>query len=187
MKQSPKDYLVFHTHCDVTVDKFYESAAYRVPGPAVFALNMASPSVTVLRTLAMYFDKGWVSDLVLTTYDDVTDSVNHELKDYLNHVLYAHSGNVSDLTGHMVLYNDKQSLSICGPMISNPMRSLHLATYILTYQMNISSQKRDGIWGFHLRNVLFTDAMIQGKNRSIINQKSARLQRFLGNIYIKEE
>ena len=187
MQQSVKGYLVFHTHCDVTFEKFYESVAHRVPGPSVLVLNMVNPTVTTLRTLAMYFDKGWVSDLVLCTYNDIIASVENELKDYLNHVLYAHSAPVSDLTGHMVIYNDTQSITVCGPMISNPMRTINLATYTLAYQANMATQKRDGIWGFHLRNVLFTDTMMQGKNRSIIKQKSARLQRFLDNIYIKEE
>lgn len=185
--QAPRSSLVFYTHGDVTMEKFYRAVSYLVIDPHVMVLSMPVLQMEVAAFLQQCFEREWITDLVLSTRNSANDMVERFLAPYAEHVCYTHSKDVSDITAHLVLYTPHQALIIQGPMYGR-MADCSLAAYtaffIPAYTLSLSSLD----WGNPLRNVLLPDVLRHRQQQQKIKDnrkghhpdlKSARLRRFL--------
>ena len=181
VNQAPRRQLTFYTHGDVTVEKFYKAVSYLVIDTHVLVLTMPSPKQETFVFLQQCFERGWVTHLVLSTYRSCDMLLEKYLSDYAERIIYAQSDDVSDLSSHMVLYNNDSALTLSGPMYDRPQMEVRLAAYnLVLYPSHVLSTTAD--WGNPIRNILFPDVLRHRKKmfaNGVKRIKDKEIDRFL--------
>lgn len=178
--QAPHRALSFYTHGDVTMEKFYRAVSFLVADPHVMVVSMPVVFSETMAFLAQCFDRGWITDLVLSTQRPVGSLIERYLSGHRDHVLYVSSDDVTHAAAHMVLYSRRQALTIAGPMFSRA--NSVLSAYTMIYHPSYIFSSLDLDWGNPLRNVLFVDTMRHRKNlkmRKATHLCSTLLDRFI--------
>lgn len=158
VNQAPHRQLTFYTHGDVTVEKFYKAVSYLVVDSHVMVLTMPSPKQETFVFLQQCFEREWITHLVLSTYRSCDTLMAKYLGDYTDRIIYTQSDDVSDLSSHMVLYNNDSALTLSGPMFDRKQMDVRLATYnLVLYPSHVLSTASD--WGNPIRNILFPDVL----------------------------
>lgn len=162
VNQAPHRQLTFYTHGDVTVEKFYKAVSHLVIDSHVMVLTMPLPKQETFMFLEQCFERGWITNLVLSTYRSCDSLIAKHLGDYADRIIYAQSDDVSDLSSHMVLYNKDRALTLSGPMFDRPQIDVRLAAYTIVFHpSHLLNSTAD--WGNSLRNILFPDVLRQRK------------------------
>ena len=181
VNQAPHRQLTFYTHGDVTVEKFYKAVSYLVIDTHVLVLTMPSPKQETFALLQQCFERGWITHLVLSTYRSCDSLMAQYLGDCTDRIIYAQSDDVSDLSSHMVLYNNDSALTLSGPMYDRPHMEVRLAAYnLVLYPSHVLSTTAD--WGNPIRNILFTDVLRHRKKmfaNGVKRIKDKEIDRFI--------
>lgn len=157
--QAPRRALTFYTHGDVTMEQFYRAVSYLLEGRHVMVLSMPVISGETAYFLSQCFERGWISHLVLSTRQDALTFIERYLGEYRNRILYTHSRSVTELSSHMVLYNQERAVTISGPMYEMAQMRTLVAYSMVYYPIHaISTSEQD--WGNAMRNILFPDVII---------------------------
>ena len=178
--QAPQRMLVFYTHGDVTMEKFYRAISYLVIDAHVMALSMPNVNSDSFVFLQQCFERRWITHLVLTTANDCSKMVAKYLSDYKDKVLYTQSKDVTDVASHMVLYNYERAVVLTGLMTDRPYTA-NLVSYTLTFYPNFSLFSTKSDWSHPIRNVLFPDILRhrQQTHASLNKVQSPTLDHFL--------
>ena len=178
--QAPQRMLVFYTHGDVTMEKFYRAISYLVIDAHVMALSMPTANSESLVFLQQCFERRWITHLILTTANDCSKMVDKYLSDYKEKVLYTQSKDVTDVASHMVLYNYERAVVLTGLMTDRPYTA-NLVSYTLTFYPNFSLFSTKSDWSHPIRNVLFPDILRhrQQTHASLNKVQSPTLDHFL--------
>ena len=157
--QAPQRNLIFYTHGDVMMEKFYRSVSYLIDAPHVMVLTMPLIQADTAVFLRQCFERKWITHLVLSTCRNADVFIIKFLSEFRSRMLYVQSYDVSDISSHMVLYSKERALVMNGPMYDRPQTSVRLASYNLTFypQNLLMSTKLD--WGHPLMNVLLPDIL----------------------------
>ena len=158
--QAPQRMLVFYTHGDVTMEKFYRAISFLVIDAHVMALSMPTANSDSFVFLQHCFERRWITHLILTTANDCSKMVDKYLSDYKEKVLYTQSKDVTDVASHMVLYNYERAVVLTGLMTDRPYTA-NLVSYTLTFYPNFSLFSTKNDWSHPIRNVLFPDILRQ--------------------------
>ena len=181
VNQAPHRQLTFYTHGDVTVEKFYRAVSYLVIDTHVLVLTMPSPKQETFALLQQCFERGWITHLVLSTYRSCDSLMAKYLRDYTDRIIYAQSEDVSDLSSHMVLYNNDSALTLSGPMYDRPQMDVRLAAYnLVLYPSHVLSTTAD--WGNPICNILFPDVLRHRKKmfaNGVKRIKDKEIDRFI--------
>ena len=181
VNQAPHRQLTFYTHGDVTVEKFYKAVSYLVIDTHVLVLTMPSPKQETFALLQQCFERGWITHLVLSTYRSCDSLMAKYLRDYTDRIIYAQSDDVSDLSSHMVLYNNDSALTLSGPMYDRPQMDARLAAYnLVLYPSHVLSTTAD--WGNPICNILFPDVLRHRKKmfaNGVKRIKDKEIDRFI--------
>ena len=181
VNQAPHRQLTFYTHGDVTVEKFYRAVSYLVIDTHVLVLAMPSPKQETFALLQQCFERGWITHLVLSTYRSCDSLMAKYLRDYTDRIIYAQSDDVSDLSSHMVLYNNDSALTLSGPMYDRPQMEVRLAAYnLVLYPSHVLSTTAD--WGNPICNILFPDVLRHRKKmfaNGVKRIKDKEIDRFI--------
>ena len=181
VNQAPHRQLTFYTHGDVTVEKFYKAVSYLVIDTHVLVLTMPSPKQETFALLQQCFERGWITHLVLSTYRSCDSLMAKYLGDYTDRIIYAQSDDVSDLSSHMVLYNNESALTLSGPMYDRPQMDVRLAAYnLVLYPSHVLSTTAD--WGNPICNILFPDVLRHRKKmfaNGVKRIKDKEIDRFI--------
>ena len=181
VNQAPHRQLTFYTHGDVTVEKFYKAVSYLVIDTHVLVLTMPSPKQETFALLQQCFERGWITHLVLSTYRSCDSLMAKYLGDYTDRIIYAQSDDVSDLSSHMVLYNNDSALTLSGPMYDRPQMEVRLAAYnLVLYPSHVLSTTAD--WGNPICNILFPDVLRHRKKmfaNGVKRIKDKEIDRFI--------
>ena len=181
VNQAPHRQLTFYTHGDVTVEKFYKAVSYLVIDTHVLVLTMTSPKQETFALLQQCFERGWITHLVLSTYRSCDSLMAKYLGDYTDRIIYAQSDDVSDLSSHMVLYNNDSALTLSGPMYDRPQMEVRLAAYnLVLYPSHVLSTTAD--WGNPIRNILLPDVLRHRKKmfaNGVKRIKDKEIDRFI--------
>lgn len=162
VNQAPHRQLTFYTHGDVTVEKFYKAVSHLVIDSHVMVLTMPLPKQETFMFLEQCFERGWITHLVLSTYRSCDSLITKHLGDYADHIIFAQSDDVSDLSSHMVLYNKDRALTLSGPMYDCSQIDMRLVAYTIVFHpSHLLNSTAD--WGNPLRNILFPDVLRQRK------------------------
>lgn len=175
--QAPRRSLTFYTHGDVTMEKFYRAVAYLVQDPHVMVLTMPTITNSTVVFLLQCFERGWITDLVLSSSRDITNILKTYLGDYTSHIIYTFSKDVTDFSSHLVLYNDRQSLHISGPMLESCFDARLLSYHMLFQPRYDAITQAD--YGNPLTNILIPDILRHRQAKHPIPQKSYNIDRFL--------
>ena len=178
--QAPHRALSFYTHGDVTMEKFYRAASFLINDPHTLVVAMPIVFSETMSFFQQCFERGWITNLVLSTQRPADSLVERYLSGYRNHVLYVSSDDVTHNASHMVLYSHHQALILTGPMYSrvNSVLSAYTMTYHPSYRFSTSQLD----WGNSVRNVLFVDTLRHRKYlrmRRINHLQSSALDRFI--------
>lgn len=178
--QAPQRMLVFYTHGDVTMEKFYRAISYLVIDAHVMALSMPNVNSDSFVFLQQCFERRWITHLILTTANDCSKMVDKYLSDYKEKVLYTQSKDVTDVASHMVLYNYERAVVLTGLMTDRPYTA-NLVSYTLTFYPNFSLFSTKNDWSHPIRNVLFPDILRhrQQTHASLNKVQSPTLDHFL--------
>ena len=178
--QAPQRMLVFYTHGDVTMEKFYRAISFLVIDAHVMALSMPTANSDSFVCLQQCFERRWISHLILTTANDCSKMVAKYLSDYKDKVLYTQSKDVTDVASHMVLYNYERAVVLTGLMTDRPYTA-NLVSYTLTFYPNFSLFSTKSDWSHPIRNVLFPDILRhrQQTHASLNKVQSPTLDHFL--------
>ena len=178
--QAPQRMLVFYTHGDVTMEKFYRAISYLVIDAHVMALSMPNVNSDSFVFLQQCFERRWITHLILTTANDCSKMVDKYLSDYKDKVLYTQSKDVTDVASHMVLYNYERAVVLTGLMTDRPYTA-NLVSYTLTFYPNFSLFSTKNDWSHPIRNVLFPDILRhrQQTHASLNKVQSPTLDHFL--------
>lgn len=181
VNQAPHRQLTFYTHGDVTVEKFYRAVSYLVIDTHVLVLTMPSPKQETFALLQQCFERGWITHLVLSTFRSCDSLMAKYLGDYTDRIIYAQSDDVSDLSSHMVLYNNDSALTLSGPMYDRPQMDVRLAAYnLVLYPSHVLSSSSD--WGNPILNILFPDVLRHRKKmfaNGVKRIKDKEIDRFI--------
>ena len=181
VNQAPHRQLTFYTHGDVTVEKFYKAVSYLVIDTHVLVLTMPSPKQETFALLQQCFERGWITHLVLSTYRSCDSLMAKYLGDCTDRIIYAQSDDVSDLSSHMVLYNNDSALTLSGPMYDRPQMEVRLAAYnLVLYPSHVLSTTAD--WGNPIRNILSPDVLRHRKKmfaNGVKRIKDKEIDRFI--------
>ena len=181
VNQAPHRQLTFYTHGDVTVEKFYKAVSYLVIDTRVLVLTMPSPKRETFALLQQCFERGWITHLVLSTYRSCDSLMAKYLGDYTDRIVYAQSDDVSDLSSHMVIYNNNSALTLSGPMYDRPQMEVRLAAYnLVLYPSHVLSTTAD--WGNPICNILFPDVLRHRKKmfaNGVKRIKDKEIDRFI--------
>lgn len=143
LKASPTGAVVYHTNGDVTFEKLYHSIAYLIESPAVMVLTLPFIDVPTLRYLDHCFNRGWITDLILTTQQPSLDLVRKVLSEHQSHVSYISYERISPASSSLTLFSDTQSLIVNGEI---PLTSQNtLIPNILIYYASSSLDMIRGI------------------------------------------
>ena len=178
--KAPQRMLVFYTHGDVTMEKFYRAISYLVIDAHVMALSMPNVNSDSFVFLQQCFERRWITHLILTTANDCSKMVDKYLSDYKEKVLYTQSKDVTDVASHMVLYNYERAVVLTGLMTDRPYTA-NLVSYTLTFYPNFSLFSTKSDWSHPIRNVLFPDILRhrQQTHASLNKVQSPTLDHFL--------
>ena len=178
--QAPQRMLVFYTHGDVTMEKFYRAISFLVIDAHVMALSMPNVNSDSFVFLQQCFERRWITHLILTTANDCSKMVAKYLSDYKDKVLYTQSKDVTDVASHMVLYNYERAVVLTGLMTDRPYTA-NLVSYTLTFYPNFSLFSTNSDWSHPIRNVLFPDILRhrQQTHASLNKVQSPTLDHFL--------
>ena len=178
--QAPQRMLVFYTHGDVTMEKFYRAISFLVIDAHVMALSMPNANSDSFVFLQQCFERRWITHLILTTANDCSKMVAKYLSDYKDKVLYTQSKDVTDVASHMVLYNYERAVVLTGLMTDRPYTA-NLVSYTLTFYPNFSLFSTKSDWSHPIRNVLFPDILRhrQQTHASLNKVQSPTLDHFL--------
>lgn len=178
--QAPQRMLVFYTHGDVTMEKFYRAISFLVIDAHVMALSMPNVNSDSFVFLQQCFERRWITHLILTTANDCSKMVDKYLSDYKDKVLYTQSKDVTDVASHMVLYNYERAVVLTGLMTDRPYTA-NLVSYTLTFYPNFSLFSTKSDWSHPIRNVLFPDILRhrQQTHASLNKVQSPTLDHFL--------
>lgn len=178
--QAPQRMLVFYTHGDVTMEKFYRAISFLVIDAHVMALSMPTANSDSFVFLQQCFERRWITHLILTTGNDCSKMVAKYLSDYKDKVLYTQSKDVTDVASHMVLYNYERSVVLTGLMTDRPYTA-NLVSYTLAFYPNFSLFSTKSDWSHPIRNVLFPDILRhrQQTHASLNKVQSPTLDHFL--------
>ena len=178
--QAPQRMLVFYTHGDVTMEKFYRAISFLVIDAHVMALSMPNVNSDSFVFLQQCFERRWITHLILTTANDCSKMVDKYLSDYKEKVLYTQSKDVTDVASHMVLYNYERAVVLTGLMTDRPYTA-NLVSYTLTFYPNFSLFSTKSDWSNPIRNVLFPDILRhrQQTHASLNKVQSPTLDHFL--------
>lgn len=178
--QAPQRMLVFYTHGDVTMEKFYRAISFLVIDAHVMALSMPNVNSDSFVFLQQCFERRWITHLILTTANDCSKMVDKYLSDYKEKVLYTQSKDVTDVASHMVLYNYERAVVLTGLMTDRPYTA-NLVSYTLTFYPNFSLFSTKSDWSHPIRNVLFPDILRhrQQTHASLNKVQSPTLDHFL--------
>ena len=178
--KAPQRMLVFYTHGDVTMEKFYRAISYLVIDAHVMALSMPNVNSDSFVFLQQCFERRWITHLILTTANDCSKMVDKYLSDYKEKVLYTQSKDVTDVASHMVLYNYERAVVLTGLMTDRPYTA-NLVSYTLTFYPNFSLFSTKNDWSHPIRNVLFPDILRhrQQTHASLNKVQSPTLDHFL--------
>ena len=181
VNQAPHRQLTFYTHGDVTVEKFYKAVSYLVIDTHVLVLTMPSPKQETFALLQQCFERGWITHLVLSTYRSCDSLMAKYLGDYTDRIIHAQSDDVSDLSSHLVLYNNDSALTLSGPMYDRPQMEVRLAAYnLVLYPSHVLSTTVD--WGNPICNILFPDVLRHRKKmfaNGVKRIKDKEIDRFI--------
>lgn len=179
--QVPYRALTFHTHGDVTMEKFYRAVSHLVADKHVMVLTMPTVIEETAYFLAQCFERGWISALVLSSQSDAENVVSRFLSDYADRIIFATDKNVTNAAAHMVLYSDRQALTLAGPMLAWPASAMRLAAYSLQYLSSFTLFSEDSDWGNPIRNILMPDVLRLRKSwmKRIDKVKPKSLRQFL--------
>ena len=174
--QAPRRALTFYTHGDVSMEKMYRAVSYLITEPHVLVVTMTDLSMTTAAFFAQCFDREWITDLVLTTYTDVSAVIDKYLAEYRDHISYARSHSVSDLSSHMVLYTNNQAIIITGPMLEKP-STVTLVQYNMFYLPSFDPSAH-GDWSNPLLNVLLPDVLAHRRTNTPVTPVLMRFHNY---------
>ena len=91
IRRSQGGFCFFQTNGDCDLKKLLDSVSHMASGVGghVLVLTVPEVDITMLRTLAYYFRRGWTRALLLLTRAVQTELIQTELADYLDHIHYA--------------------------------------------------------------------------------------------------
>ena len=155
IRRSQGGFCFFQTNGDCDLKKLLDSVSHMASGGGghVLVLTIPEVDITMLRTLAYYFRRGWTRALLLLTRAVQTELIQTELADYIDHIHYAADPLIIDgqlailsaLTVPVVRQAHQpdtvpelvEGLIIQGAMLSQPDFSLSLYTACLTTDRDI--------------------------------------------------
>lgn len=178
--QAPRRSLTFYTHSDVTMEKFYRAVSCLVDNAHLMVLAIPYLGSDTVLFLQQCFERGWISDLVLSTLGDYTDIIHRHLSQYADHLLYISHRDATFCASHMVLYNDEKALVLSGPMYDR-IRDNALSAYSLMFFSNQQLFSNKHNWGNPIRNAVLPD-VIRLRQMALRNGgqlKSPVLDRFI--------
>ncbi len=144
IRRSQGGFCFFQTNGDCDLKKLLDSVSHMASGGGghVLVLTVPEVDITMLRTLAYYFRRGWTRALLLLTRAVQTELIQTELADYIDHIHYAADPLIID--GQLVILSaltvptstvpepaegqGSSGLIIQGAMLSQPDFSLSLYT-----------------------------------------------------------
>ena len=91
IRRSQGGFCFFQTNGDCDLKKLLDSVSHMASGVGghVLVLTVPEVDITILRTLAYYFRRGWTRALLLLTRAVQTELIQTELADYIDHIHYA--------------------------------------------------------------------------------------------------
>ena len=91
IRRSQGGFCFFQTNGDCDLKKLLDSVSHMASGVGghVLVLTLPEVDITILRTLAYYFRRGWTRALLLLTRAVQTELIQTELADYIDHIHYA--------------------------------------------------------------------------------------------------
>lgn len=173
LMHAPHRALTFYTHGDVTMEKFYRAVSYLVEDAHTMVLTMPIISAETAVFLQQCFERGWITQLALSTNNNATQVVERYLSAYRDRILYAQSNDVSSLSSHMVLYTAERALVLCGPMYEHLSRE-RLVSYSMVFYPMFSIVNSQHDWGNPLRNVIFPDVLRHRKKMNKVDREKLR-------------
>ena len=143
IRRSQGGFCFFQTNGDCDLKKLLDSVSHMASGVGghVLVLTLPEVDITMLRTLAYYFRRGWTRALLLLTRAVQTELIQTELADYIDHIHYAADPLIID--GQLAILSTStvpelvEGLIIQGAMLSQPDFSLSLYTACLTTDRDI--------------------------------------------------
>ena len=139
IRRSQGGFCFFQTNGDCDLKKLLDSVSHMASGVGghVLVLTVPEVDITMLRTLAYYFRRGWTRALLLLTRTVQTELIQTELADYIDHIHYAADPLIID--GQLAILSALtvptstvpelvEGLIIQGAMLSQPDFSLSLYT-----------------------------------------------------------
>ena len=148
IRRSQGGFCFFQTNGDCDLKKLLDSVSHMASGVGghVLVLTVPEVDITMLRTLAYYFRRGWTRALLLLTRTVQTELIQAELADYIDHIHYAADPLIID--GQLAILSTStvpepaegqgsSGLIIQGAMLSQPDFSLSLYTACLTTDRDI--------------------------------------------------
>ena len=148
IRRSQGGFCFFQTNGDCDLKKLLDSVSHMASGGGghVLVLTIPEVDITMLRTLAYYFRRGWTRALLLLTRAVQTELIQTELADYIDHIHYAADPLIID--GQLAILSTStvpepaegqgsSGLIIQGAMLSQPDFSLSLYTACLTTDRDI--------------------------------------------------
>lgn len=134
IRRSQGGFCFFQTNGDCDLKKLLDSVSHMASGVGghVLVLTVPEVDITMLRTLAYYFRRGWTRALLLLTRAVQTELIQTELADYIDHIHYAADPLIID--GQLAILSTStvpelvEGLIIQGAMLSQPDFSLSLYT-----------------------------------------------------------
>ena len=134
IRRSQGGFCFFQTNGDCDLKKLLDSVSHMASGVGghVLVLTVPEVDITMLRTLAYYFRRGWTRALLLLTRTVQTELIQTELADYIDHIHYAADPLIID--GQLAILSTStvpepvEGLIIQGAMLSQPDFSLSLYT-----------------------------------------------------------
>ena len=137
IRRSQGGFCFFQTNGDCDLKKLLDSVSHMASGVGghVLVLTVPEVDITMLRTLAYYFRRGWTRALLLLTRAVQTELIQTELADYIDHIHYAADPLIID--GQLAILSTStvpepaegqgsSGLIIQGAMLSQPDFSLSL-------------------------------------------------------------
>ena len=91
IRRSQGGFCFFQTNGDCDLKKLLDSVSHMASGVGghVLVLTVPEVDITMLRTLAYYFRRGWTRALLLLPRAVQTALIQTELADYIDHIHYA--------------------------------------------------------------------------------------------------
>lgn len=176
---APRGTLSFYTRSDVTMEGMYKAVSWMLDSVHVMALSMPDVTPVTAAYLSLCFERGWISDLILSTSRETTPLIDKYMSAFRNRILYRCSPEVSYLSSHMVLYSNKRALIIEGPMYDSPVLNNGLASYTAIYMPSYNTIVNTKDYANPLLNSLYPDIMRMRMVKPDVTRLSNNLVRFI--------